>query len=455
MTVESVRPPVSGASRLPAPPLAGGGVPGLGHGWKLVRDPLGFLSQLRDHGDLVRLKLGPKTVYAVTSPGLVGSLLTSPDYQIGGPLWETLDVLLGKGVATSNGARHRRQRQVIQPSFRLDAIPGYTQVMAEEARAFAERWKPGETFDVTREAFRIGVRVTARCFLRIGPIDDLAERLSAALTTVFGGMYRRMILSFGPFYRLPLPSHREFDRALAELHRLADEVIAERRASKEKPDDLLTALLEAKDENGETVNEQEVHDQVIAILTPGTETVGSQLVWILQLLTEHPEHADRLSEEVQTVVGDRPITFGDLRNLTHTNNVITEALRIQPAVWILTRQALAETELGGYRIPAGADIIYSPFAIQRDPRSYERHAEFDPDRWHPDRSKDVPKYAMSPFSVGNRKCPADHFSMAELAIILAAVVPKWRFEYPPGTDITPHAGITLRPRRLLLRAVPR
>ncbi|MFF1450578.1 cytochrome P450 [Streptomyces sp. NPDC058274] len=455
MTVESVRPTTPEVPELSVPPLAGGGVPGLGHGWNLVRDPLGFLTQLRDHGDLVRLKLGPKTVYAVTSPALVGTLLTSPGYQIGGPLWDTLDVLLGKGVATSNGQLHRRQRQTIQPEFRLDAIPKYTAVMVEEAQAFAERWKPGDTVDVTTEAFRIGVRVTARCFLQIGPIDELAERLSTALATVFGGMYRRMILSFGPFYRLPLPAHREFDRALAELHRLADEVIAERRASKEKPDDLLTALLEAKDENGETVNDQEVHDQVIAILTPGSETVGSQLMWILQLLAEHPEHATRLSEEVKSVIGDRPITFGDLRNLRHTNNVITEALRIRPAVWILTRQALAETELGGYRIPAGADIVYSPLAIQRDPRSYERNLEFDPDRWLPERSKDVPKYAMSPFSVGNRKCPADHFSMAELAIILATVVPKWRLENLPETDRNTRVGITLRPRRLLLRAVPR
>jgi epi-isozizaene 5-monooxygenase len=121
----------------------------------------------------------------------------------------------------------------------------------------------------------------------------------------------------------------------------------------------------------------------------------------------------------------------------------------------LTRQALAETELGGYRIPAGADIVYSPLAIQRDPRSYERNLEFDPDRWLPERSKDVPKYAMSPFSVGNRKCPADHFSMAELAIILATVVPKWRLENLPETDRNTRVGITLRPRRLLLRAVPR
>jgi len=455
MTLESVRPEASEAPEPGTPPLAGGSLPGLGHGWQLARDPLRFLAGLRDHGELVRLKLGPKTVYAATSPALVGHMLRSPGYETGGPLWDTLDVLLGKGVATSTGQLHRRQRKTIQPAFRHDAIPRYETVMVEEARALADRWQPGDTVDATMESYRVGVRVTARCFLQTASIDDLAERLSDALSTVFAGLYRRMVLSFGPFYRLPLPAHREFDRALAELHRLSDEVIAERRTSAEKPDDLLSDLLSARDENGEVVNDQEVHDQVIAILTPGSETVGTQLMWILQLLAEHPEQAARLCEEVASVVGDRPVAFGDLGKLTHTNNVITEALRIRPAVWLLSRRAMAETELGGYRIPAGADIFFSPLAIQRDPRSFERHLEFDPDRWLPERAKAVPKDAMSPFSAGNRKCPANHFSMAQLAIILATVIPKWRFERLPEADESPRLGITLRPKRLLLKAVPR
>lgn len=269
MTVESVRSAAHQAAELSTPPLAGGGVPGLGHGLKLVRDPLGFLSRLRDQGDVVRLKLGPKTVYAVTTPALTGELALSPDFKIDGPLWESLEGLLGKeGVATANGSRHRRQRRTIQPAFRLDAIPGYGPIMEEEAHALAERWRPGETIDCTAESFRVAVRIAARCLLRGDFMDERAERLSIALATVFRGMYRRMVVPAGPLYRLPLPANRKFDRALADLHLLVDEIVAERRASGQKPDDLLTALLEAKDENGEPIGEQEIHDQVVAILTP-------------------------------------------------------------------------------------------------------------------------------------------------------------------------------------------
>ncbi|MGW3354151.1 bifunctional albaflavenone monooxygenase/terpene synthase [Streptomyces bungoensis] len=455
MTVESVRPVTRGTEELREAPLAGGAVPVLGHGLKLVRDPLAFMSGLRAHGDVVRLKLGPKTVYAVTTPELTGALALNPGYRIDGPLWESLEGLLGKeGVATANGPRHRRQRRTIQPAFRLDAVPAYGPVMEEEAHALTERWRPGETVDCTSESFRVAVRIAARCLLRGDYMDERAERLSVDLATVFRGMYRRMVVPLGPLYRLPFPANREFNRALADLHLLVDEIVAERRASGQKPDDLLTALLEAKDDNGEPIGEQEIHDQVVAILTPGSETVASTIMWLLQVLAEHPEHAEKVRAEVESVTGGRPVGFADVRALRHTNNVVVEAMRLRPAVWILTRRAVNETALGGYRIPAGADIVYSPYAIQRDALSYDRHLDFDPDRWLPERAKEVPKHAMSPFSVGNRKCPSDHFSMAQLTLITAAVSAKYRFEQAGGSDDSTRVGITLRPQRLLLTPVP-
>ncbi|WP_282701889.1 cytochrome P450 [Streptomyces sp. CC219B] len=458
MTVESVKPEaqIYADSELREPALAGGGAPLLGHGWKLVRDPLAFMAQLREHGDVVRLKLGPKTVYAVTTPALTGAMALSTDFKIDGPLWQSLEGLLGKeGVATANGPRHRRQRRTIQPAFRLDAIPAYGPIMEEEAHALTVRWRPGETIDCTSESFRVAVRIAARCLLRGDFMDERAERLCVALATVFRGMYRRMVIPAGPLYKLPLPANRKFNRALADLHLLVDEIVAERRASGQKPDDLLTALLEAKDENGEPIGEQEIHDQVVAILTPGSETVASTIMWLLQALAEHPEHADKVAAEVESVTGGRPVAFEDVRKLRHTNNVVVEAMRLRPAVWILTRRAVTDTQLGGYRIPAGADIVYSPYAIQRDARSYAAHLEFDPDRWLPERVKEVPKYAMSPFSVGNRKCPSDHFSMAQLTLITAAVAAKYRFEQVSGSNDTTRVGITLRPHNLLLRPVPR
>ncbi|MFE0171590.1 cytochrome P450 [Streptomyces sp. NPDC059002] len=446
----------SGQGPLRTPPLVRGGAPLLGHAWNLVRDPLGFLAALRDHGDLVRIRLGPKTAYAVCDPELVGAMLKNPEYIVGGPLWDTLEVLLGKGVATSNGKLHRRQRRMMQPAFRPERIADYAKVMEEEARATADRWQPGSTVDVGAEMFRTAVRIVSRSLLEVDSIGEKADRISESLHTVFEGLYRRMVLSVGPLYRVPTPANRRFERALADLHALVDEIVAERRAAgPEGPDDLLAQLLRARDESGELLTDQEIHDHVVSLVVAGAENVASTLAWAFHLLTEHPEQERRLVEEVNSVAQGRAITFADLGRLRHLRNVVTEAMRIRPAAWIFTRRSVAETELGGYRIPADADIVYSVYAMQRDPRSFERHLEFDPDRWNPERAADVPEFAMMPFSVGNRKCPGDHFSLAELALILGTVAPKWRLTPVGETDSGTKIGITLHPKRLVLRAEPR
>ncbi|MEU6840683.1 cytochrome P450 [Streptomyces sp. NPDC046716] len=460
MTLESTLPhPARTPETEPKPPPpAPGGAPLVGHAWNLLRDPLAFLTSLRDGGEVVRIRLGPKNAVAVNAPELVERLLRSPDYLVGGALWDTLGVLLGQGVATSNGARHRRQRRALQPAFRPDRIAEYGVLMAEEAQRTADGLRPGQTVDIAGEMFRTATRTAARSLLCIEALDERAERLCTALGTVFDGMYRRMILSVGPLYRLPLPANRRFERALADLHRLVDEIIAERRdarASGDNAEALLTTLLQARDENGELVTEQEVHDQVIALLVAGGENVAKTLAWTLQLLAEHPEHERRLYEEVESVTGGRPVAFGDLKELAYMRNLITESMRIRPAAWIFTRVAAVDTELGGYRIPAGTDIFYSPYAMQRDPRSFEDALDFDPDRWLPERRTRAAQVAHQPFGTGNRKCPGDHYSMTELALTLGTLVAKWRFVRVPETDSTPRLGITLQPRNAALRVEAR
>ncbi|MFC8131041.1 cytochrome P450 [Streptomyces sp. NPDC057302] len=445
MSVESAIPATT-------PPLVSGGAPLIGHAWNLVRDPLGFLGALRDHGDLVRIRLGPKTAYAVCDPELVGQLLRSPDYIVGGPLWDTLEVLLGKGVATSNGKVHRRQRRMMQPAFRPERIADYAKVMEEEARTTAARWRPGDTVDINAEMFRTAVRVVSRSLLEVDAIGEKADRIADSLHTVFEGLYRRMVLSVGPLYRVPTQGNRRFQSALADLHAVVDEIVAEGRAAGASKDDLLAEMLRAHDESGQPLGDQEIHDHVISLVVAGAENIASTLAWTFHLLAEHPEQERRLVEEVNAVAPDREITFADLKDLPHTRNVVTEAMRIQPAAWIFTRRSVGETTLGGYRIPANADIVYSVYAMQRDPRSFEQHLRFDPDRWNPERAQDVPEFAMMPFGTGNRKCPGDHFSLAELAIILATVAPKWHLAPVAETDADTKIGITLQPKKLVLRA---
>lgn len=435
------------------PPVARGSKPVLGHAARLLRDPLNFVRSLRHDGDVVRVRVGPKTIYAVTTPELVELLLLrhGPSLIVGGPFWETLKDILGAGVATSNGTDHRRQRRIIQPPFRTERVAGYTAVMTEEARAMAERWAPGQVVDVPADLFTTVVRILSRSLLDVPSIGQRTGEISAALHTVFAGMYRRMMLPVGVLYRIPTRSSRRFDRALAMLHRITDEIIDERRLSRRDHDDLLGALLAGRDDQDRPLPRAEIHDNILSVIVGGSETVASTLSWTFWLLSQHPEQEKRLHEEVDALPAG-PI---DPTTLPYTRDFIHEAMRIRPAAWIFTRRTTADIDLGSHHIPAGADIIYSTYALQRDGRSFARPLEFDPDRWLPDRAAPAAKAAMMPFGIGNRKCPGDHFSIAETAIIVAAVASRWRLRPVTATDASTRIDITLHPARLLMKAEPR
>lgn len=440
------------------PALAGGSLPFFGHALKLMHDPLGFVESLRNYGELVQIAIGPKSAFMVCSPRLLGQLLTAPSDAIvvGGAMWRALEALLGQGLSTSNGALHSRQRRMILQAFRRNRIEGYVQAMSEEARSMSDSFKPMEVIDVSRAMFTLTVRIVTRALLNAEVLVSHADMIGKDLHMVFEGMSRQMFLSALPLSGLLTRSDRRYHQALARLHRVVDEAIYSRRTAPSRSDDLLGLLLAARDEeSGQLLSDREIHDQVITMLVGGTDTVAATLSWVFYLLSENLEQESRVHREVDDVVAGQPLGTGQLEALPHTRNVIAESMRLRPAVWILNRHAAVDTVLGEYRIPAGSDLFYSPYAIQRDPTCFDRPLNFDPDRWNPDRSATIPRFAMMPFSAGQRRCPGDQFSLTELLVIVATIASCWRLVPVAATDATSRVGINLQPRKLLMRVEPR
>jgi epi-isozizaene 5-monooxygenase len=440
------------------PAIVHGAIPILGHALKFGKDPLGFLDTLRDQGELVRLKLGPRPVYVVCSPKLLGELLgASPEvFIVDGPMWESIRKLFGNGLPVSNGATHRRQRRMIQPAFRREQIAIYAQTMQKEASAMASSWRPGEQIDINRAMFDLSAHVVTRSLLKTDVVDSQSFSVGVALRTLFVGMVREMVLSALPLPQVFTRGSRTFREALATLHRIVDEIIAQRRRTGSHHDDLIATMLAACDEKtGEPLSDAEIHDQVISFLVAGADTVAASMTWLLHHLSQYPEVAEKLCQELSIAAARGELDFSRLRELSYLRNVISESMRLQPAVWIFTRRAAVATELGGYTIPAGADVSYSPYAMQRDPRSFDNPLRFDPDRWMPERAACIPRLAMEPFGAGDRRCPGDHFAVTEMAMMAIAVISRWRLLPQPETDPRIRVGITLRPRRLLMQVEPR
>jgi pentalenene oxygenase len=181
------------------------------------------------------------------------------------------------------------------------------------------------------------------------------------------------------------------------------------------------------------------------MMVAGTETSATMMLWMAYALHQHPEIRDRMHEELDLVMAGRRLDYEDLPKLEYTARVVQEALRMYPVAWVLSRYATTDVELAGVRIPAGADVMFSPYAEHMDPRNFDNARVFDPDRWLPERSRSMHRQAYLPFGSGVRKCIGESFAFTEMMIMVATFFGPWNLT-PVHPDPEPLASTTYRPR---------
>jgi pentalenene oxygenase len=162
-------------------------------------------------------------------------------------------------------------------------------------------------------------------------------------------------------------------------------------------------------------------------------------------LNKLPGVQERLYAELHETLGDREVTAADLPRLPYLWRVVTESLRINTPSWLLSRIASADTTLGGFKIPRGANILYSFYCLNRMEDYYDSPVAFDPDRWLPERTDRRQRDAYFPFGAGTRKCIGDSYAFTELSLTLAAVVKRWRLTPVPDTNMKPILRVSLSP----------
>jgi cytochrome P450 len=205
-------------------------------------------------------------------------------------------------------------------------------------------------------------------------------------------------------------------------------------------------LLEARDEDGSWMDNRQVRDEVLTFLMAGHETTALALSWAWYLLAENPEVDQRLRDELDCVLGGRVPTISDLPLLKYTEGVIKEALRLYPPAWGVGRTVVKEFEVGGYRIPAGANLVMSQWVMHRDARFFPEPEKFDPDRWSTEAARKLPRFAYFPFGAGPRQCIGNGFAMMEAMLLLATMAQRFQPRAVPGHPVEPLPSITLRPK---------
>jgi cytochrome P450 len=413
------------------------------------RDPLGgFFQSTLKYGDVVRYR-GLWITHQLANPAHIQYVLQTnfSNYRRGRD-YHILKSSLGEGLLTSEGALWQRQRKMTQPALHSNRVAGFMQIMESHAQAMMERWEQQaerhQAFDIVPDLMHLTLNIASQALFTTR-LESETEILREALTVGRNYSVDRAWSIIRVPESWPTHANRRYHTALAKFHQVVDRIIAARRNSAERPADLLTMLMEARDEAGQPMSDKQLRDEVATLLTAGHETTTLALAWACYLIAQHPGVEQRLRSELEFLQGRAP-GYEDLSRLKYTRMVIDETMRLFPPVWVLSRTAAHDDQIGGYRIPAGSEILIFPYITHRHPSWWPEPERFNPERFAPENSAARTKFAYLPFGAGPRACVGLNFAMTEIQVVLALLLQRFHLQLACDSEsVVPEPSVTLRP----------
>lgn len=412
----------------------------------LRRHPLMLQRFARTYGDRLHIKAPGVSIFFLFHPDDIREVLVVQGHKFRKGLGVfMLSRLLGQGLLTSEGEYHKKQRLLIQPGFHRQRIAGYATTMVDLTDKHCATWRDGAEVDMVSEMMALTFKIAGKTLFNADVSDDI--------TTMQEGMARSMAafekVGTSPWAlqleRLPLPVMRRFYKARVRIDETVYRMIEEHRQSGDQGD-ILSMLLQIKDEEGQGLSPVQLHDEVLTLLAAGHETTANALGWTWYLLSQNPDIRAKMQRVVDEALGDRLPTFEDIPRLAYIEQVMTESMRLYPPVWAFDREATCDVQLRDLTIPKDARVIVSQYATHHDTRYYPDPERFDPDRWTPEARANRPKFAYFPFGGGSRLCIGEAFAWTEGVLALAIMARRWEAELLPNHPIAMEAAVTMRPR---------
>lgn len=412
------------------------------------RDTLGFVERCRDdYGDVVRTRFLYVHAYFLYNPADIEDLLTTnarsfrKAQSLRSPFFHRL---VGNGLVTSEGDFWRRQRRLAQPAFHRQRISSYGDIMVQYALRTIDNWRNGEERDLSRDMTRLTLEIVVKTLFNSDVSQD-ADHVGQILTSLVKPFASQATLKWILDNRLPTPGHRRYFNAVSEIDRIVFRIIAERRASGYDEGDLLSMMLQAQDDDGTSMSDQQLRDEVMTLFLAGHETTALSLSWSWYLLALHPEAENKFHAELDEVLGGRTPSVADMPKLKYTEMIAKEAMRLYPPAYAVGREAIEDTEIGGFRVPRKTQLFAFQWVTHRDARYFDDPAAFKPERWANGANEELPKYAYFPFGGGPRQCIGNYFAMMEIVLLLATIGQRFRFELT-GEKVEVLPVLSLRPK---------
>lgn len=430
------------------------GWPILGSVLDYFERPLEFFEDAqKKYGDVVPIKMGPFKAFLLSHPNYAEDFfMKQAKHLIKSHALRTGAGVLGNGLLLSEGDFWRRQRRLAQPAFHNQKIASYAPDMLRLTEAAIEDYKrvakSGEQIEVHSSMMRLTLAIASRTLFSRDITGPESEVVAAGLGDVLE-WWNTHFMYPAALQKFPTPSRIKFNQGVKALNELVYTIIEDRQKTGIESHDFLGMLMKAQDEDGSKMTNEQLRDEVITLLLAGHETTANMLTWAFYLLSQHPEHLQKLEQELDRVLGKgtaaRAPGPGDLAQLPFLDQVIQETLRLYPPAWSTGREAIQDVQIGEYHFPKGTNFFVSMWVLHHDSRFFENPYDFMPERWTPEFKAKLPKYSFVPFGGGPRACIGSGFAMLEAVIILARIVSQIRLKATPGLKLTPTPQITLRP----------
>lgn len=421
-------------------------------------DPIAYMNRLKAtyQGDVIAFVQGGNRSLLYTerqSPGTV--FIFGPQYnhlilsdtttfqsrEANGPDTDAFHRLMENSVVFVNGDTHKQFRRLMLPAFHKKRVETYRDTMVALTQALLDDWaKTGvEQRDILEDMQRLTLIIANKVLFGMdisGKADSLGEIIQEWFKLLVSpAAILRVDVPGMPFHRLRVLSE-QVDETLTKL-------VAQRKSTGEDLGDVLSMLIQARDEDGNALSNEEIIGNANTLFIAGHETTANALSWTLYLLAQHPQVMRDLYDELHGVLGGAAPTVEQIDSLKLLDAVIKESMRLLPPGALSIRIAAEPVELGEYTLPQWTEIIFSRYHVHHSPAIYPEPEHFKPERWF---SIAPTAYEYLPFGAGARMCIGAPFATLEMKIVLAMLLQKHRFQFVAGSRVGRNVGFTMSPK---------
>lgn len=434
-----------------------------GSGYGLREKPHQVIQGLvAKYGDIFSLTLPFTRLAVAASPEYARYVLLDNNKNYRKSLaYELIALLLGNGLLTSEGEFWKKQRKLIQPAFHKRKLDELTAMMVQrteaEVEALRKHEETGEYFDVTHLTTQLTLDIISKAIFSSG-IDDKAEFVADKITQLNLTATEKLNSPIRLPQYIPTPTNLREKKTIAALDEVIYNIINQRKASGESKSDLLSMLLDARDEEtGEGMDPKQLRDEIMTIFIAGNETTANALAWVFYLLSQHPEVEQKMCAEVdEKMKSISRIDFTNVNSFVYVKQVIEESMRLYPPAWMVGRRNYEDDEIGGYRIIKNTNVLVPIYYLHRSEKYWTDPEVFNPDRFAPEKRNSIDRFVYMPFGGGPRFCIGNNFALLEMQIIVALFYSKYTFRLKPGFVVEPEPLITMRPKYgMMMKVVKR